>query len=389
MTHLSDRIRGIAPGGDDGWGIFHKARALEEAGVALVNLTVGDHDIGTDPAILQAMDRAARGGATGYAALYGIPALRAAIADRIAARTGVATAPENVLVTVGGQAALFYAVMAAAGDGGRVLFPDPFYATYPGTVRAAGGVPVPVATRAETGFQPEADALRAAGEASAILVNTPNNPTGAVYSRETLEGVAAVAREGGIWVISDEVYDTQLWAGEHLSPRALPGMEDRCLVIGSMSKSHAMTGSRIGWLVGPADAIEAAGAAAVHTTYGVAGFVQAAALSALGLGEDFEAQVAAPFRARRDACLAALEGGPVGAVPSGGAMYLMLDIRAAGLPAPAFAERLLDERRIAVMPGDSFGRAAEGHLRIALTRPEADLTAAIREIAAMVEERAA
>ncbi|PWJ20463.1 pyridoxal phosphate-dependent aminotransferase [Jannaschia seohaensis] len=386
MARMSDRIRSIAPGGDDGWGIFHAARALEEAGVEIVNLTVGDHDIRTDPAILAAMDDAARGGATGYAALHGIPELRTAIAKRVQERTGVATSPANVLVTTGGQAALFYAVMGAAEPGERVLYPDPYYATYPGTVRAAGAVPLVVPTRAEAGFQPERSSLEAAGEAAAILINSPNNPTGAIYSRDTLDTLAEVARAGDMWVISDEVYDTQIWSGAHLTPRALPGMDARTLVVGSMSKSHAMTGSRIGWLVGPEDAIEALSAAAVHTTYGVAGFVQAAALFALGLGPDFETRVAAPFAARRDVCLAALERTSVRAVPSGGAMYLMLDIRASVLDAPAFAARLLDEKRIAAMPGDSFGRAAEGHLRIALTRPEAELTAAIAQIANLVEE---
>jgi arginine:pyruvate transaminase len=384
MASISNRVARIAPGGDDGWALFHRAKALEAAGQRVVNLTVGDPDIRTDPVILEAMRASAAGGHTGYAALAGTPDLRAAIAARVEARTGVATGPGNVLVTVGGQAALFYACMGAAPEGGRVLFPDPYYATYPGTVRAADGVPVPVPTHPRDGFAPRRADLEAAGPAAAILVNSPNNPTGAVYPRETLEGIAAAAEGWDAWIISDEVYDTQLWEGSHLSPRALPGMADRTLVVGSMSKSHAMTGSRIGWLVGPEEAIAALSALAVHVTYGVAGFVQDAALFALGLGPEFEARVSAPFRARRDACLARLGGTRVATVPSGGAMYLMLDVRPSRLDAPAFADTLLGRHRIAVMPGDSFGAAARGHVRVALTRPEAELLEAMDRIAALV-----
>jgi arginine:pyruvate transaminase len=163
-------------------------------------------------------------------------------------------------------------------------------------------------------------------------------------------------------------------------------MAGRVLVVGSMSKSHAMTGSRIGWLVGPEEAVAALAGLAVHVTYGVAGFVQDAALFALGLGEAFEARVAAPFRARRDACLARLEGSGVAAVPSGGAMYLMLDVRRSGRSATGFADVLLERHRIAVMPGDSFGAAAAGHVRVALTRPEGELLEAMDRIAGLVAE---
>ncbi|SDC11060.1 Aminotransferase class I and II [Ruegeria marina] len=201
-----------------------------------------------------------------------------------------------------------------------------------------------------------------------LLVNSPNNPTGVVYSRETLEGIAHVCREHDLWLISDEVYDTQVWEGVHLSPRALPGMAERTLVIGSMSKSHAMTGSRCGWIVGPEEAIAHLVTLATHTTYGVPGFVQDAAVFALGEGREFEEEIAAPFRRRRDLAQRILAGqNAVRLSPAQGAMYLMLDIRATGLSGDAFANALLDAHHIAVMPGESFGRAASGHIRVAMT----------------------
>ena len=389
MTTTSERVRGLTAGQGDGWGVYHRARSMKEAGVEVADLTIGEHDVRTDPSILAAMDAAARGGHTGYSALAGTGALRRAIAERVTARTGAATGPDNVLVTTGGQAALFAAIMAATETGDAVLYPDPYYVTYPGTVRAAGACPVPVRTRPEDGFLPRAAdlAAKAGPRARALLINTPNNPSGAVYDNATVSKLADLARARDLWIISDEVYDTQLWSGTHLSPRALPGMNERTLVVGSLSKSHAMTGSRIGWLIGPEDTIAELTVLMTHVTYGIPGFIQDAGLFALDRGRTFEEAVAAPFRRRRDAALDLVaRQGTVTAIPSGGAMYLMLDIRPTGLDGTAFAGSLLDRHRIAVMPGESFGEAAAGHVRVALTLPDERLLRALSTLLAFAKE---
>ena len=367
----SHRIRSIVEDGD-GWAILDRIAARRASGRAVVDLTLGEHDRRTDPRILAAMDASARGGNTGYAPVPGTPALRAAIAARIEARTGVPTTAANVLVTPGGQAALFAALVTACDPGETVAIVAPHYATYPGTVRAAGARLVVADARPEDGFLPRPAVLP---PARALLLNTPNNPTGAVYPAPLLEALGQ-AHSG--WIVSDEVYDTQVWEGAHVSPRALPGLAGRTLVVGSMSKGHAMTGSRIGWLVGPPDAIAAARDLATHTTYGVAGFVQDAALHALALGPRLEEEVAAPFRRRRDAAMRALAG-RIGLRPhaSPATMYVMADVRLTGLSGTAFSFRLLDEAGIAVMPGESFGAPAEGHVRIALTTEDDALVAAL------------
>ena len=378
----SRRIRSLVEGGD-GWAILGRVRALRAQGRPVIDLTIGEHDRGTDPAILAAMDASARGGHTGYAAVPGVPALREAVARRVAERTGAPTAAANVLITPGGQSALFCALMTACEPGDRAILIAPHYATYPGTVRAAGAVPEVVEARPEDGFVPRAEAVaeRAPG-ARALVLNSPSNPTGAVYPAAAIEALAEAAP--GTWLISDEVYETQVWEGRHVSPRALPGLEERTLVVGSMSKGHAMTGSRIGWLVGPEEAIAGAVDLAIHTTYGVPGFVQDAALHALALGSALEEAVAAPFRRRRDRALAALAGRPgVTPLPPRGAMYLMADIRPTGLSGEAFAERLLAAHGVAVMPGESFGAAAAGHVRIALTTEDAALVEALGRLAAL------
>ncbi len=379
---LSHRIEMLTGGGSDGWDIFRKARAMVASGIDVTELTIGEHDRRTEPEILEAMHASAMGGHTGYAALPGTDSLRDTVAARVAERTGVPTTRHNVVVVPGGQAGLFAAHVAACDPGDDALFIDPYYATYPGTIRGAGAVPVPVAAHAERGFQPEARELEAvAAGASSLLINSPNNPTGVVYTRDTLENILRVVRANDLWLISDEVYDTQVWDGTHLSPRQLSGGAENTLVIGSLSKSHAMTGSRLGWIVGPEDAIEHIINLTTHTTYGVPGFVQDAGEFALTAGQTLEDRIAAPFRRRHKAAKAQLAGHGIRFVPSDASMYLMADIRPTGLSGDAFAARLLEERHIAVMPGESFGQAAAGHLRIALTVDDVRLHTALDRLA--------
>ncbi len=388
---LSDRITHLTGGGSDGWDVFYRARRMVAEGQAVTELTIGEHDIGTDPTILSAMDRSARDGHTGYASVPGTDLLRDTVAARIQNRTGVRTTRDNVLITPGGQAALFASHMAVCDQGDAGLFLDPYYATYPGTIRASGAIAKAVPTHAQDGFHPRASEIDAASDgAVSLLINTPNNPTGVVYSAETLENISRVCKQRDLWLISDEVYDTQVWQGNHVSPRTLADMAERTLVVGSMSKSHAMTGSRCGWIVGPEEVIEHAINLATHTTYGVPGFIQDAASYALSVGSELEDKIAEPFRRRREIALNILNTQQtVGLIPADGAMYLMLDIRASGLSGEGFANALLDAHRIAVMPGESFGNSAVGHIRVAMTIDDAKFAAALNLICAFAAQLAA
>jgi arginine:pyruvate transaminase len=375
----------VIGGTDDGWSLYYRARAMKAAGEPVEMLTIGDHDIKTDPSILDAMKASMDAGNLGYSGVMGSDALREAIARRVSGRTAIGAARENIIVTPGGQAALFASLMATIDPGQSCIVLDPFYATFAQTVRSASGREILVETPADQGFQPDIAAIERALEPDtrAILINSPNNPTGQVYDRDRLEALAELCRRRGLWLISDELYDCQVHDGDYLSARDLPGMADRCLVVGSLSKSHAMTGSRLGWVVGPAEVVARIGELATTTTYGIPGFIQDAGLYALTRAQAVEADIAARYRRRAQAALAAIGNEPgVRAVPPQGGMYLMLDIRETGLSGDEFAARLLGAECIAVMPGESFGKAAAGHLRVALTVPEAELTAALRRIAA-------
>lgn len=387
---LSKRITTLTGGGSDGWDLFLKARAMIAAGTTVTELTIGEHDIRTAAPILQDMHQSALGGHTGYAMVPGTNALRDLVAQRTQARTGVPTTRDNVLITPGGQSALFAAHAAACDPGDTALFIDPYYATYPGTIRGVSAIPRSIPTRASDAFQPHANDIDAVAKgARSLLINSPNNPTGTVYSRATLQGIADMCQRHDLWLISDEVYDSQIWEGTHLSPRALPGMTDRTLVIGSMSKSHAMTGSRCGWLIGPERAIAHLITFATHTTYGVPGFIQDASVFALSQGDAFEAEIAAPFKRRRAIATRVLGAqNTVGLIPAQGAMYLMLDIRATGLSGDDFADALLEAEHIAVMPGESFGASAAGHVRVAMTIEDSAFEAALTTLCRFAQARA-
>lgn len=389
-VHLSQRIRGLTGGGSDGWDVFLKAREMIASGVPVTELTIGEHDIRTAAPILQEMHRAALGGHTGYAAIPGTGALRDTIAARVTERTGVITTRDNVMITPGGQAALFAAHMATCEPGDTALYIDPYYATYPGTLRSAGARPQAIGTHAAHAFQPRAKDIRAhAAGAASLLINSPNNPTGVVYSADTLTAIAGVCQDHDLWLISDEVYDTQVWEGVHLSPRALPDMQDRTLVVGSMSKSHAMTGSRCGWIIGPEEVIAHLITLATHTTYGVPGFIQDASRFALTQGDGFEAEIAAPFLRRKALAQKLLQDQTtVGLIPAQGAMYLMLDVRATGMSGEDYAYDLLETHHIAVMPGESFGHSAAGHIRVAMTVDDARFETALTTLVAHATQRA-
>lgn len=388
MAKLSNRISNLENAGDDGWGVYYRARKMQAGGRKLTMLCVGDHDTPTASSVLDRMAASAKAGNTGYAAVLGMPSLRKKIADFTTDQIGTATTADNVAVTSGGQAALFAAITACIDPGDTLVAIDPYYATYPSTTRAAGGVFKTVPARAENGFQPiYTDLAKATKGAKALLINTPNNPTGAVYSAETLDAIERVCVENDLWLISDEVYATQVFDGVHISPRSRAGLQDRTLIIGSFSKSHIMTGFRIGWLVAPDTVIAACLSLSNATTYGSPGFIQDAAEHALDSGGHEAA--CALYKTRRDIAVAALEGHKrLRISPPQGAMYVMIDVRGTGMTGEEFAYGLLDDAGIVVMPGESFGTAAAGHIRVALTVPDDDLRAALVRLAQFADEKA-
>ena len=371
MPKPSKRITGIVPSGKDGWEVHFAAWTRKQAGEDIIVLSVGDHDFDTPSETIEACVNAVRGSNHHYTPLPGLPRLRKAMAAASTACSGILTEPDEVIATAGGQGALYAAVQGVLDPGDHAIVVAPYYATYPNTFSAAGASFTVVETPAEDGFQPRADMIRAALKPNtrAILINTPNNPTGAVYSRERLEHLTEICKEHDLWLLCDEVYWT-LGGGEHISPRSLPGMAERTLVINSMSKSHGMTGWRMGWLTGPKAMIALMVDLNLVTTYGLPAFISIACAEALENHYGVK-DIAERYAARRTVFLEAIRGAnEVTVRGSEGGMYVMLDVSAVEPDDEKFAWALLDKEKVGVMPGSSFGEAAAGHIRISLCQSE-------------------
>jgi arginine:pyruvate transaminase len=371
MPSPSARLQNIIPSGKDGWEVHFEAWKRKEAGQPIIMLSVGDHDFDTPRETVEAAVREVRAGHHHYTQLPGIPALREAMAKISTRATGIQTTPDQVIATPGGQAALFAAVQGTLDKGDHAIVVAPYYATYPGTFRAAGADFTVVESKAEDGFQPDIAGITAAvrENTKAILINSPNNPTGAIYTNASLEALAKLCIKLDLWLLSDEVYWT-LAGNLHASPRAISGMAERTLVINSMSKSHGMTGWRIGWLTGPAEMVRLLIDLNLVSTYGLPDFVSRAAVEALENDYGVE-RIADIYAGRRKLFLETIRGvNEIVVRGSEGGMYIMLDVRAVEPDCEAFAWAFLDAENVSVTPGSSFGDAARGHIRISLCQPD-------------------
>jgi arginine:pyruvate transaminase len=381
---LVDRIAGE---GCAAWDLHRAARAAQAAGRDILLLTVGDPDL---PAPVLARDAAVHELHTGnarYVETAGHPALRQAIAALHRCRTGLRdTRPENVVVLAGAQNALFTASLCLLGPGDEVLVPEPTYATYPATFGVTGATVVstgPAPRTSSLRVDPEALARAVTPRTRAIAFANPGNPGGAVLTRAELEAIADIARQHDLWVVADEVYADLVYEGEHLSIAALPGMAGRTVTIGSLSKSHAMAGWRVGWAVGPAGFTEHAERLAQCMLLGLPGFVQAGAVAALEDCGGFAHSLRDTYRRRRDLVVGLLDGAPglVCHAPQGG-MFVLLDARASGMVAADLAWRLLAEEGVAVLDAAAFGPSAQGFLRLSLGAGENMLADACMRIRA-------
>jgi aspartate/methionine/tyrosine aminotransferase len=376
-------VERVAGRGSGAWDVHIEARRRQEAGEDVIFLTVGDPDQAPPQAVIEATVAALRRGRTGYAAIIGYPALRQAIAARVANRTGQPCGADNIAVVPGAQGGLYCAVQCLAGPGDEVIVLDPIYATYEGVVGASGARMVMVPLRPETGFHPDLDALAAAvtPRTRVVWINSPHNPTGAVFTGAEIGAIATLCRRHDLWLLSDEVYEDLAFARPHVSAWSLPDMAERTVVVSSLSKSHALPSFRLGWIVGPPELAQHLFNLLLSMTYGSAAFIQDGALAALSRDLPEAAALREDYRRRAGLLSALLRGAPgCRVVPPEGGMFVLLDVRGSGLTAGEFALRLLQREAVAVLPCDGFGQSAAGHLRIALSAPEPRLEEAGRRI---------
>ena len=385
---VTERLAGL---GSEKWTLSIAASARKRAGRAVIDLTIGEPDTPTPEPLVQTAARAMSSGRTGYSNGRGEPSALAALSAHYSAACSRDITADRFLCLPGTQTALFVALMTICDPASEVILGDPMYATSEGLIRASGGVPVPVALRPEKGFRLQAAdvAARITPTTRAILVNTPHNPTGVVLDRAEMAAIADVCLTHDLWLMSDEVYWSLVYDRAHTSARSLPGMADRTVVISSLSKSHSMTGWRLGWAVVPPILAEAMENFLLCTIYGLPAFIQDVAPVALAEDDVSAADLCARFQTRRDLVCDLLAGvdGLAARKPEGG-MFVMADVRGTGVGSEVFANRLLDRYGVSLLAGEGFGGGADGFVRISLSAPEDRLVEACRRIAAYVAEGA-
>lgn len=372
--------------------VSNRSRELAAQGREIISFGAGEPDFPTPEHIVAAATRAAHDPANHhYTANAGLAPLRDAVAEYTTTYSGVEAAPSQVLVTNGAKQAIFQAFAALIDPGDQVLLPTPFWVTYPAGIELAGGVPVPVPSRLDTGFKVGVEELEAARtERTTILVFvSPSNPTGAVYTSEEARAIGDWAADNGIWVLADEIYQ-RLAYDDPVAPSIVgstPSLENWVLING-VAKSYAMTGWRVGWMVGPDDIVDAAARHQSHATSNVNNIAQQAALAALTGPQDTVEEMREAFDKRRQlmySMLADIEG--VVALEPMGAFYVFPDMTALlGKRYPtsaSLAAAILEDAGVATVPGESFG--TPGHLRLSYATGIEDVERGMRRIASLLE----
>ncbi|EJM69728.1 pyridoxal phosphate-dependent aminotransferase [Pseudomonas sp. GM55] len=373
----------IAGDGAAAWQIHDRALALREQGVDVLLLSIGDPDFDTPQPIVRAAIDSLLAGDTHYPAVRGSQGLRDSIARRHRRNSGQAVDGEHVIVFPGAQCAVYSVAQCLLDPGDEVIVAEPMYVTYEGVFGACGAKVIPVPVRSQNGFRvdPADVAARITPRTRALLLNSPNNPSGASLPLAIWRELASLCVRHDLWLISDEVYSELLYDGEHISPASLPGMAERTATINSLSKSHAMSGWRVGWVIGPKPLCEHLVNLSLCMLFGIPDFIQNAAQLALDENLPEVALMREEYRRRRDLLCASLDHCPgLRTIRPDGGMFVMVDVRQTGLSAQQFAERLLEGYGVSVLAGEAFGPSAAGHIRIGLVVDRPQLADACRRI---------
>jgi aspartate aminotransferase len=365
QIELADRVTSLTPSLT--LSIEAKAKKLKADGVDVCSFSAGEPDFDTPQFIKDAAVQSLAAGFTKYTPSSGIPELREAIAAKLKDENGVEYKASQVIVNCGAKHSCFNAILATCQQDDEVLIPAPYWLSYPEMVKLAGATPVIVATSEENGFKFTADQFREAmtPRTKMIILNSPSNPTGAVYTREELQALAEVAIEEDILILSDEIYEKIVYDGtEHVSVASL-GKEiyDLTITINGFSKAYSMTGWRLGYIAAPEHIAKAIDSLQSHSTSNPTSFAQKGALAGLKGDQSFIGEMVAAFSERRAFMHAQLSNIPgVTCVKPMGAFYMMPNISSFGLRSTEFCSRLLDLQQVAAVPGVAFG--SDAHIRL-------------------------
>lgn len=368
------------------WAIHKRCRDLQKTGADIIELTIGEPDIPTDPELIEVAAKAMRDGRTGYSNGRGEPLLIDALVERYRRRRST-VGHDNVLCFPGTQTALFATMLGLTGEGDGVLVGDPFYATYEGVIRASGAHPVSVPLYKQNNFRLCAEDLERAvtPNCRVLLLNAPHNPSGAVLNAGTIDAISDICEQHDLWLVCDEVYEELVFNGHFISPFDNQAHADRVIALSSISKSCAAPGFRSGWAVGPVDFCDAVLPLSEAMLFGNQPFIADMTAHALRNPPHTAKRMRADYQRRALTIARALDaiGGVVPFQPEAG-MFILADVSGTGLSGERFAWSLL-EAGVAVMPGSSFGANAEDLIRLSLTVPDEAIIEACHRIRQFVE----
>ena len=379
---IAERMQRMKPSGIRK--VNEKALAMERKGEHVIHFEIGRPDFDTPEYIKKSAIESINAGNVFYTSNFGTMELRKAIADKLKRENNVEYRPEEILVTAGLSEAVFAVLATILDEGDELLVPDPVWLNYMNVPRMLGEVPVPYELKEENDYQLDLDEIRAkiTDRTRAIVIVTPNNPTGGVLSMETIEGLAKIAVENDIMVISDEVYERLIYDGEkNISIASLPGMKERTFTMNGMSKAYSMTGWRIGYVAAPEEYIKVMNTFHQYNSTCAVSFCQAASVTALNEEGDEVEEMVQEYQRRRDYAVAAIneiEG--ISCLKPKGSFYIFINCKKLGMKSSEICEYLLDHAKIALVPGDVFGPAGEGYIRMSFANSYENIVEGCRRL---------
>jgi aspartate/methionine/tyrosine aminotransferase len=371
--------------GEGALSVYARAKELENQGRSIIHLELGEPDFHPGPAVIESLSKAVADGKDRYCAVAGLPALRGEIAAYLHHTRNIAVSAANIVIAPGCKAALFFAMMVLLEPGDEVLYPDPGFPGYPSISLGLGAVPVPFELSSRNHFQPDLKevAAKITPRTRMMILNSPGNPTGTVYTDSVQRSLAKLAVKHDLWVLSDEIYARIIYGAEYISMLSYPGMLERTLIIDGFSKSFAMTGWRLGYTVAPPEVVAALAMMAINSYTCVAEFTQYAAIDALRDRDGTTPRMVTEFARRRQQFVHDLNEIPgFRCQPPEGAFYAWVDIRGTGITAEEICRILLEDAGVAAIPGAAFGPAGKDFVRFSFASSAANL----REAAARIQK---
>ncbi len=383
---LADRMKLLKT--ESSFVVLAKANEMERQGRDVIHLEIGDTDFDTPSSIVEEAYAQLKSGQTHYCPSAGLLTLREAVCEWFRRDGRGEYSPDEIVIGPGGKPFLYYAVMAMAGPGDEVIYPDPGFPVYESVTRYAGAKPValPILEEKDFRFTPDDLRSRVTENTRLLILNYPHNPTGGTLGRDELEAIAAIAVENDIVVLSDEVYAHMLFEGEHISLGTLPGMRERTIMLETFSKTYAMTGWRLGFVAAPAEIAEPLAQLITNSVSCVPPFIQLAGAKGLLEDQSESRAMMADFRRRRDIFIAGLnEVEGISCRCPAGAFYAFPNVSQLPVSADDFSDYLLDEAGVAALPGSAFGSHADKHLRMCFANSVENLERAVDRIAQAVK----